>query len=144
MALAHVVARQRERLLARVPHGEGKIADQMVDAIGAPSFVRCKQQRAVRRVGKRRGADRQRLGKLLAIVEPQIGNECQPGIMERLGVGYVLAGDEHHQVAETNRSGRPCPRAVGTEVREPRYLAIKIASRNRLAVEIEIFRRCRS
>ncbi len=38
MALSHMVARKRQRLVARVPYREGKIAEQMIDAIG-PHFL---------------------------------------------------------------------------------------------------------
>ena len=124
MALAHVVAPQRQRFLIAVPDSEGEVADQVLDAVCAPFLAGREQKRAVRHIGQRRDADRQRLSKFLSIVEPQIGNERQTGIMERLSVESVLARNAHHQMAEADRSGAPCPRPLGTEMRKPRYLTI--------------------
>ncbi len=110
--------------LSRLPDGEGEVADQMLDAVRAPFLVGGEQKRAIRHVGQRRDADCQRGRKFLAIVEPQIGDERKPGIVQRLNVELVLARNAHHQMAEADRPGAPCPRPVRTEMREPRHLAI--------------------
>jgi hypothetical protein len=69
---------------ARVPHGEDEIAEQTVDASLAPLLVGGKQQRAVGHGGERAGRDGELSGKLLAVVEPRVGGEREPGVGERL------------------------------------------------------------
>ena len=132
-----MIAGQHQLAGARIPHGEEEVADQMLDAIRAPALEGRHQQRAVRQPLEPIRFDVQRAGEFFAVVEPEIGDEREPGVpvVQRLGIERVLGGDAHKQMAEACRPVRPGRPAVRSAVRESAHHAFDVTLGYGTAVE---------
>ena len=136
-ALAHVIAPEKQRPRASVPDREREIAEQMRDAVLAPMPVGGEQHRAVRHVGQLRGGDAELVGKLLAIVEPKIGDRDQVGggVAERLRIEQILTVHAQQAVRHADSIRDRGPAAVGSAMRQDARHALDRARRDVSAVE---------
>ena len=111
------IARQDQPARRHVPEGEGIIAEQMGEAILTPFLPGGEQEGGVRHPGRFRPADAERAGQLVAIVEPDIGDQAPaaPTAGERLAVERIFGEAAEQPPAERDVAavpGRAVMRAV--------------------------------
>ena len=137
VTLAHVIAAEHELAGAPVPDREGKIAKQMFGASLAPFSISLQHQRTVRHVAQLGRADAEDAGELLAIVDPQIGDEKEIGaaVDNRLALEQVFLIDPQQAMAEPGRAGDDGLDAIGSAMTERVAHALKIARGDRAAVK---------
>lgn len=102
------VARQPQTALARLPAGQGEVAEQAVDGIGLPAQAGVQCEGAVGHQAQLIAGDAEGLGELVAVVETAIEEDerLALGMHQRLAVEAVLGGGAQ-QGAQEAGAGLP-------------------------------------
>jgi hypothetical protein len=128
---------QKETVTELVPQRESEIADQAIAAILRPARIRRQQDVRIAQAAGALGRQVQRGAQLLAIVEPDIGNQDGMSIrrVERLSVVSVLGQQPGEPTPQGDRAPRPLRAVIRSVDPLRRQHAVAGFRRVRVAVE---------
>src|SRR5687768_8527635 len=90
--LAKKVAREQKLSCLRVPQRKCEVADQSLERGFVPAIEAGKQDPGVAQLGRRDRGDSECRTKLVAIVQPDVGDQCEAvvGAVQRLPIERIL------------------------------------------------------
>jgi hypothetical protein len=110
------IARQKEAAALRIPEGKRVIAEEMIETPFFPALDRSEKDRGIAKPGSARGRNIEAIGKVVAVVEAEIGNQNEPTVApdQRLAIESVFRKRSHQAAAKRYARAVPLPAGVGT------------------------------